>query len=75
MSYITANERELIIRRIMDKLKKLWLLYPDQRLGQLIENYVIPSGAMRGPNTVWIYMTEDDQTEKNLDAVIEADIK
>lgn len=28
------------INEIIDKLKALWLKYPDQRLGQLLENYV-----------------------------------
>lgn len=55
------------IDRILEKLGKLWKEYPDQRLGQLIENYVIPAGKMRGPNTCWIFYAEDDVTEKNLD--------
>ncbi len=55
------------IHRICEKLEKLWNEYEDQRLGQLIENYIIPSGELRGPNTCWIFYREDDEAEKCLD--------
>jgi hypothetical protein len=29
------------INNIIENLKLLWLKYPDQRLGQLLENYVL----------------------------------
>lgn len=58
------------IHRIMTKLEQLWNLYPDQRLGQLIENYVILPGAMRGPSTTWIFYAEDELTVKNIDRAI-----
>jgi len=54
------------IDRVCEKLRLLWHRYPDQRLGQLIENYVIPSGEMRGPLTSWLFQCEDDATEENL---------
>ncbi len=59
------------IDRILEKIGKLWKRFPDQRLGQLIENYVIPSGAMRGYATCWIFYAEDDDTEERLDDMLE----
>lgn len=61
------------IDRILAKLGELWKLYPDQRLGQLIENYVIPTGEMRGPNTCWLFYAEDDVSELNLDKVLDGE--
>jgi hypothetical protein len=55
------------IERICEKLRRLWHECPDQRLGQLIENYVIPSGNLRGSITCWIFYAEDDETERKLD--------
>jgi hypothetical protein len=31
------------INIIMENLTKLWLKYPDMRLGQLLENFIFPS--------------------------------
>lgn len=51
------------IDRILDKLDKLWHKYPDQRLGQLLENYVfgyiVPSP---------LFHVEDDEIEDRIDA-------
>lgn len=58
------------IDRICEKLKKFWKKVPDQRLGQVIENYIIPSGDMRGADTCWIFYYEDDGVEENLDALL-----
>ena len=59
------------INRIVEKLRRLWLRHPEQRLGQIIENYVIPSGSLRGSDTCWLFYAGDYQTEKNLDAELE----
>lgn len=50
------------IKRILKKMEKLWSEYPDQRLGQFIENYLIQ------PNR--LFFQEDDLTEDRLDAVL-----
>jgi len=43
------------IKRITKLLEKLWLIYPDQRLGQLLINYILPESD--------IWRQEDDITE------------
>ena len=55
------------IDRMCEKLRKIWRECPDQRLGQLIENHIIPSGEMRGETTCWLFYKEDDETEKQMD--------
>ena len=59
------------ITRICRKLEQLWDMNPDQRLGQLIENYVISSGILRGGVTAWLFFREDDETEACLDKALE----
>ena len=53
------------IDRISDKLSDLWHNHPDQRLGQLLENYVfgyiVPSP---------LFHVEDDEIENRIDAQI-----
>lgn len=48
------------IPRILAKLEKLWEQYPDQRLGQLLENFVY--------GRVNLFYPEDDKAEGQLDA-------
>lgn len=62
------------IDRICEKIRLLWHKTPDRRLGQMIEDYIIPSGKGRGPLTMWIYYTEDDKTESRLDNLLEPSI-
>ncbi len=59
------------IDRMVEKLRQLWHTHPDQRLGQLIEHYVIPSGNLRGSATAYLFYTEDDETEAILDIILE----
>lgn len=47
------------IDRILLKVKRLWEFHPDQRLGQLLQNYIFGRGD--------IFFPEDDETEKILD--------
>ena len=47
------------IKRICKLLEKLWLEYPDQRLGQLLANYCF------GHHTD-IFYQEDEITEKKM---------
>jgi len=46
------------IDRVLDRVRELWNIYPDQRLGQLLQNYVFG----RGDN----FYIEDDETERML---------
>jgi hypothetical protein len=55
------------IDRMCEKLREIWHESPDERLGQLIENWIILSGNMRGKNTCWLFYKEDDETEKRMD--------
>jgi hypothetical protein len=61
--------------RIIDMIRELWHTVPDQRLGQLIENYIIPSGDMRGAATCWLFYAEDDETEERLKKIIKKEEK
>lgn len=54
------------IPRMLDKLKQLWQLYPDQRLGQLIINYVTGDGPAA-------FYVEDDKAEARIDAQLPQD--
>lgn len=51
------------IKKILQKLETLWLLYPDQRLGQLLENYVFYKGKRGDVTSVALFYQEDDFTE------------
>jgi len=52
------------IDRMLKLLKELWLLTPDQRLGQLIDNIVIVN---RGADT---FNIEDDIMEEQIKILI-----
>lgn len=58
------------IKRICKKLEKVWSGAPDQRLGQLLENYIFDSGEFRGEATCFLFYQEDDKTEKILDKIL-----
>lgn len=53
------------INRICNKLNKKWKEHPDQRLGQLIINYIF--GRFYNSSSAKIFYQEDDITEKKLD--------
>ena len=54
------------IKIILNAIERLWNQYPDQRLGQVLENYVFKKG-MRGDNTSCaLFYQEDDDTYKNI---------
>lgn len=57
------------IKRICDKLELIWHYFPDQRLGQLLENYVFGHHLNTGG---CIFNHEDDETEVKLDALLVA---
>jgi len=58
------------IKRILRAIEELWNMYPDQRLGQLLTNYVFVDKAntfnfMRMSSSE-IFNQEDDETEEKL---------
>lgn len=56
------------IDRICDLLKEVWKKRPDERLGQLLLNYIFGKNA---PHDAYIFHKEDDITEKSLERLKE----
>ena len=60
------------INRILDKIKKIWDVYPEQRFFQLLFNYTSlgtrtePLGTIQDP-----FYYDDDRIEQELDNVID----
>ena len=58
------------IERICHDLERLWKQHPDQRLGQLLENYVLPRTIVKINNVptgvVFCWAQEDDETDKKI---------
>lgn len=52
------------IDRICQKLNKVWKEIPDQRLGQLLENYVF------GRDSQNLWFQEDTRTEELFDNIL-----
>lgn len=52
------------IDRICQKLNKVWKEIPDQRLGQLLENYIF------GRDSQNIWFQEDTHTEELFDNIL-----
>lgn len=50
------------IERILALIKELWILSPDQRLGQLLINYALDATP--------VFYVEDDIVEERLRAVL-----
>jgi hypothetical protein len=56
------------ITRITWKLTKLWMLVPDERFGQLLENYIYPANIKyHKPVSIVEWGLEDDKLEKRID--------
>jgi mRNA-degrading endonuclease RelE of RelBE toxin-antitoxin system len=49
-------------RKILSELEKLWDKYPDQRLGQLLENYVFFKGQRGDTTSVRLFFQLDEET-------------
>ena len=48
---------------ILEEIRKLWEKNPDQRFGQLLENYVFPPVQTRaGGMTAYTFFQDDDET-------------
>ena len=54
------NDKEEILMRI----KELWKKYPQQRLGQLLENYVFFNGKRGDQTSVALFFQEDSKKFK-----------
>lgn len=56
------------IKRILKLIEKLWLRYPDQRLGQLLFNYTRFGTRAKGKSGFIrdIFFYEDDDIEEDL---------
>lgn len=55
------------IDEICEALKVAWHQYPDQRLGQLMENYIFPSYFLNDRSSVAMpFWQEDDVTLEKL---------
>lgn len=48
------------ISKIIKKLEKLWLKYPDMRFGQLLFNFIYTDGKVK-------FHQEDDEIDKMLE--------
>jgi len=59
------------IDRIIELLRELWKKYPDQRLGQLLENYIFFNGERGDVTSVRLFYQEDNITERILEDKIE----
>lgn len=59
------------IDRILNKLGKVWKKYPNQRLGQLLENYIFFKGERGDKTSFNLYLQRDTETEKILDLMLE----
>lgn len=51
------------IKQILKQLEELWLQYQDQRLGQLLENYIFYKGKRGDATSVAMFYQEDDITD------------
>jgi hypothetical protein len=59
------------IPEILEALRILWEKVPDQRLGQLLENFVFLDGARGEDQTsIHLFNQEDTETLKNLQKII-----
>jgi hypothetical protein len=55
------------IKRIVKKLEQLWNIYPDQRLGQLLENYIYEHHLARDK---CMFHVPDYESESAIDIAI-----
>ena len=58
------------IDKILDKLKVLWKMVPDERFGQVVENYLLTNKNRGDSTSAELFFTEDPVYEKQLDKYI-----
>lgn len=51
---------------ILSRLKDLWLRHPQERLGQLLENYIFYQGKRGDKTSVALFHQEDSETVRIL---------
>lgn len=56
------------IKQILNELEILWNKSPDQRLGQILENYIFYQGERGDKTSCALFYQEDDLTFKILQA-------
>lgn len=61
------------IKRITEKIAKIWIMYPDQRLFQLLFNYGFLQRAEIG-RVYDPFGLEDDNVEKHLDKILSGEV-
>ena len=54
------------IDEVIDNLRALWKSHPNQRLGQLLENYVFYNGKRGDSTSCSLFYQEDDATLTNI---------
>jgi hypothetical protein len=59
-------------KEILRLLKELWTKFPDQRLGQLLENYVFYQGKRGDMTSIRLFHQEDDETLTILKAQVKS---
>ena len=59
------------IGKILKELEKVWKTYPEQRLGQILENYVFFEGERGDTTSVRLFYQEDGETLKCIKAFLE----
>ena len=64
--YIKGFNRRLDIEEIIEELKTLWLKYPNQRLGQVLENYVFTKGKRGDLTSIKLFFQKDEDTLQQL---------
>jgi hypothetical protein len=60
------------IPRILEKMQLVWEMRPDQRLFQLMDNYI--TGYNKWQSS-FIFYVEDDELEAHLDKIISGEIE
>ena len=58
------------IDKILEKLKTLWKMVPDERFGQVVENYLLTNKNRGDGTSTELFFTEDTVYEKQLDKFI-----
>ena len=56
--------------RVIKLLKQLWNMNPDQRLGQLLENYIFFQGERGDRTSIRLFYQEDEDTETILENIL-----
>lgn len=66
-----SEEREEEIHDIISLLEELWKNRPQERLGQILENYVFINGERGDRTSCAMFFQQDGKTKINLSAVLD----